>query len=189
MALPAHSGLALAAPARLHQCRHGLLRLGEGAQKTRNWTGRAILSEDSTVDGGSCQDQLPHRQSRSSLPASALCAAGGEAVFSVWKETWHASKLAGQVPCDVAMWNWRLPARGIASGGCYLLPDMRILHQVTSLSLPNAPMAQPVWRQCLSRISNLKSLDLYGSFREFDQLAGLPGLQSLEPGVALHARS
>ncbi|MCL2716022.1 MAG: hypothetical protein FWD68_15990 [Alphaproteobacteria bacterium] len=137
------------------------------------WT--PILSEDSTVDAGSSRIRclnihLDHRcrHLHLVLPEEklSLCVEGDLARFEA----------AGHVPRSVKL----APATGrTASGGCYLLPDMGILHQVTSLSLRNAPMAQPVSLECLSRFSNLKSLDLYGSFIDLDQLAGLPGLESL----------
>ncbi|WP_391574941.1 hypothetical protein, partial [Cohnella sp.] len=62
----------------------------------------------------------------------------------------------------------------------FLLPDLGELHQVTSLTLHNAPLAQPISLECLSRFPNLTSLSLWGNFCDLDLLARQAQLTNLE---------
>jgi hypothetical protein len=62
----------------------------------------------------------------------------------------------------------------------FLLPDLGELHQVTSLTLRNAPLAQPISLECLSRFPNLTSLSLWGNFCDLDLLAHQAQLTNLE---------
>ncbi|WP_262679811.1 hypothetical protein [Paenibacillus sp. J5C2022] len=61
-----------------------------------------------------------------------------------------------------------------------LLPDLGELHQVTCLTLKNAPLGQPISLECLHRFPNLNSLSLWGNFCDVDSLACHTGLKSLE---------
>ncbi|MCM3271738.1 hypothetical protein M3691_23385 [Paenibacillus elgii] len=62
----------------------------------------------------------------------------------------------------------------------FLLPDMGELHQVTSLTLRNAPLGQPISLECLNRFPNLSSLSLWGNFCDLDLLAHHARLTNLE---------
>lgn len=62
----------------------------------------------------------------------------------------------------------------------FLLPDMGELHQVTSLTLHNAPLGQPISLECLNRYPNLKSLSLWGNFCDLNLLAHHTQLTNLE---------
>ena len=62
----------------------------------------------------------------------------------------------------------------------FLLPDLGELHQVTSLTLRNAPLAQPISLECLSRFPNLTSLSLWGNFCDLDLLAHQARVTDLE---------
>lgn len=66
------------------------------------------------------------------------------------------------------------------SDGPFLLPDLGELHQVTSLTLQNAPLAQPISLECLRRFPNLTSLSLSGNFCGLDSLARHVRLMNLE---------
>ncbi|KMZ39822.1 MULTISPECIES: hypothetical protein [Bacillales] len=62
----------------------------------------------------------------------------------------------------------------------FLLPDLGELHQVTSLTLRNEPLAQPISLACLERFQNLTSLSLWGNFCDLELLAGQSQLTNLE---------
>ncbi|MFB6367695.1 hypothetical protein ACFCP7_27410, partial [Paenibacillus elgii] len=62
----------------------------------------------------------------------------------------------------------------------FLLPDLGELHQVTSLTLRNAPLGQPISLECLNRFPNLNSLSLWGNFCDLDLLAHQVQLTNLE---------
>lgn len=62
----------------------------------------------------------------------------------------------------------------------FLLPDLGLLHQVTSLTLVNEPFGQPVSLECLDRFPNLDSLSLWGNFCSLDLLARHTQLTNLE---------
>ncbi|MCP3776531.1 hypothetical protein NLX71_25125 [Paenibacillus sp. MZ04-78.2] len=62
----------------------------------------------------------------------------------------------------------------------FLLPDLGELHQVTSLTLRNAPLGQPISLECLNRFPNLNSLNLWGNFCDLDLLAHQAQLTNLE---------
>ncbi|GIP22230.1 hypothetical protein [Paenibacillus sp. J22TS3] len=62
----------------------------------------------------------------------------------------------------------------------FLMPDLGELHQVTSLSLQNAPLGQPISLECLDRFPNLDSLSLWGNFCDLDLLARHTRLTNLE---------
>nr|WP_208920403.1 hypothetical protein [Paenibacillus uliginis] len=60
------------------------------------------------------------------------------------------------------------------------LPDLGELHKVTSLTLHNAPLGQPISLDCLDRFPNLDSLSLWGNFCDMDLLARHAQLTNLE---------
>ncbi|MVP00712.1 hypothetical protein [Paenibacillus lutrae] len=62
----------------------------------------------------------------------------------------------------------------------FLLPDLGELQQVTSLTLHNAPLGQPISLECLDRFPNLNSLSLWGNFCDLDLLARHVRLTNLE---------
>ncbi|RAV23377.1 hypothetical protein [Paenibacillus contaminans] len=62
----------------------------------------------------------------------------------------------------------------------YLLPDLGELHQVTNLTLSNAPLGQPISLECLNRFPNLNSLSLWGNFCDLDLLVRQDRLTNLE---------
>ncbi|MFC4305323.1 hypothetical protein [Cohnella boryungensis] len=62
----------------------------------------------------------------------------------------------------------------------FVLPDLGDLYQVTSLTLHNAPMGQPISLECLNRFPNLNSLSLWGNFCDLILLAHLDRLTNLE---------
>ncbi|URN95878.1 MAG: hypothetical protein NAG76_06435 [Candidatus Pristimantibacillus lignocellulolyticus] len=62
----------------------------------------------------------------------------------------------------------------------FLLPDLGKLHQVTSLTLHNAPLGQPISLECLNRFPNLNSLSLWGNFCDVDLIAHHVQLTNLE---------
>ncbi|MBU5673621.1 hypothetical protein [Paenibacillus brevis] len=62
----------------------------------------------------------------------------------------------------------------------FRLPDLGELHQVTSLTLQNTPLGQPISLDCLDRFPNLNSLSLWGNFCDLDLSAGHAGLTNLE---------
>ncbi|AZS18510.1 hypothetical protein [Paenibacillus lutimineralis] len=62
----------------------------------------------------------------------------------------------------------------------FKLPDLGELHQVTSLTLENTPLGQPISLDCLDRFPNLDSLSLWGNFCDMDLLARYARLTNLE---------
>lgn len=62
----------------------------------------------------------------------------------------------------------------------FTLPDLGELHQVTSLTLQNMPLGQPISLDCLERFPNLDSLSLWGNFSDIDLLARHTRLTNLE---------
>ncbi|WP_051217439.1 hypothetical protein [Paenibacillus assamensis] len=62
----------------------------------------------------------------------------------------------------------------------FALADLGELHQVTSLTLQNKPMGQPISLDCLERFPNLDSLSLWGNFCNIDLLARQARLTNLE---------
>ncbi|MFC7677460.1 hypothetical protein [Paenibacillus sp. GCM10028914] len=62
----------------------------------------------------------------------------------------------------------------------YILPDLGVLHHVTSLTLQNTPLGQPISLECLNRFPNLDSLSLWGNFCDLDLLARHARLTNLE---------
>lgn len=62
----------------------------------------------------------------------------------------------------------------------FLLPDLGELHQVTSLTLQNTPLGQPISLESLNRYPNLNSLSLWGNFCDLDILAQHAKLTNLE---------
>jgi hypothetical protein len=62
----------------------------------------------------------------------------------------------------------------------FLLPDMGELHKVTSLTLQNTPLGQPISLECLNRFPNLTSLSLWGNFCDLDLMAYHTQLTNLE---------
>ncbi|WP_429843547.1 hypothetical protein [Brevibacillus sp. FIR094] len=66
------------------------------------------------------------------------------------------------------------------NNGPFLLPDLGELYQVTSLTLRNEPLAQPISLECLDRFQNLTSLSLWGNFCDLELLARHTQLTCLE---------
>ena len=62
----------------------------------------------------------------------------------------------------------------------FLLPDLGVLHKVTSLTLQNEPLAQPISLECLTRFQNLTSLSLWGNFCDLELLARQTQITNLE---------
>jgi len=62
----------------------------------------------------------------------------------------------------------------------FTLPDIGELHQVTSLTLQNKPLGQPISLDCLDKFPNLDSLSLWGNFCDMDLLARHAQLTNLE---------
>ncbi|MCQ6563464.1 hypothetical protein [Paenibacillus mendelii] len=62
----------------------------------------------------------------------------------------------------------------------FLLPDLGELHQVTSLTLQNSPLGQPISLDGLDRFPKLDSLSLWGNFCDMDSLARHARLTNLE---------
>ncbi|UQZ37496.1 hypothetical protein C2I18_11690 [Paenibacillus sp. PK3_47] len=62
----------------------------------------------------------------------------------------------------------------------FMLPDMGELQQVTSLTLQNTPLGQPISLDILDRFPNLDSLSLWGNFCKLDLLARQARLTNLE---------
>lgn len=62
----------------------------------------------------------------------------------------------------------------------FKLPDLGELHQMTSLTLENTPLGQPISLDCLDRFPNLDSLSLWGNFCDVDLLARHVQLTNLE---------
>ncbi|WP_268624382.1 hypothetical protein [Paenibacillus alvei] len=62
----------------------------------------------------------------------------------------------------------------------FTLPDLGDLHRVTSLTLRNTPLGQPISLDCLDRFPNLDSLSLWGNFCDMDLLARHARLTNLE---------
>lgn len=129
------------------------------ASKSR--IGRLTIKLSQT--GGRLRLTLPNRETS---PYFRLSVMGNLARFSA----------NGDMPLSLALVPRTSPRK---NGGSFQLPDMGALHQVTDLSLRSEPMTQPISLQCLSRFPNLKSLSLYGSFSNLDQLAGQPQLKNL----------
>ncbi|MDK8180162.1 hypothetical protein [Paenibacillus sp. UMB4589-SE434] len=62
----------------------------------------------------------------------------------------------------------------------FTLPDLGELHQVTSLTLQNTPLGQPISLDSLDRFPNLDSLSLWGNFCDMDLLVRHAQLTNLE---------
>lgn len=62
----------------------------------------------------------------------------------------------------------------------YVLPDLGVLHGVTSLSLHSEPLRQAISLNEIDRYPSLTSLSLRGSFTDWQALARLPKLENLE---------
>ncbi|MFY3704175.1 hypothetical protein ACOTD8_11510 [Achromobacter dolens] len=67
-----------------------------------------------------------------------------------------------------------------ASQAPYGLPDLGMLRSVTTLALYGEPLAQPISLQGIERFAGLERLSLWGGFSDWDALARLPHLKSLE---------
>ncbi|WZB76159.1 hypothetical protein WJ972_09935 [Achromobacter insuavis] len=67
-----------------------------------------------------------------------------------------------------------------ASQAPYVLPDLGMLRTVTTLALYGEPLAQPISLQGIERFAALEQLSLWGGFADWDALARLPRLKSLE---------
>lgn len=135
-----------------------------------------ILSADMVVDarqsnlhslhieldqsGGSLSLKLPKRHFR-------LSVAGDLSRFSA----------TGDMPYSLTLAPRTSRRRNAAP---FLLPDLGELHQVTSLTLQNEPLGQPISLECLDRFPNLNSLSLWGNFCDVDLLARHDRLTNLE---------
>lgn len=73
--------------------------------------------------------------------------------------------------------SWRTRRRSDAP---YVLPELGLLQQATSLSLHAAPLGQPISLQGIERFAALESLSLWGGFCDWDAPAALSGLDTLE---------
>ncbi|WP_042161251.1 hypothetical protein [Paenibacillus gorillae] len=62
----------------------------------------------------------------------------------------------------------------------FRLPDLGELYGVTSLTLQNEPLGQPISLSCLDHFPNLESLSLWGSFCDMELLASHVRLTNLE---------
>ncbi|ROU07034.1 hypothetical protein [Lysobacter enzymogenes] len=62
----------------------------------------------------------------------------------------------------------------------YALPDLGLLHAATSLSLHAGPLGQPISLAGIERFAALRSLSLWGGFSDWEALAELKDLDSLE---------
>lgn len=62
----------------------------------------------------------------------------------------------------------------------FLLPGLGEMHQVTSLTLQNAPLGQPISLECLDRFPSLDSLSLWGNFCGLELLSRHVRLSNLE---------
>ncbi|MFF2089448.1 hypothetical protein [Paenibacillus sp. NPDC058174] len=62
----------------------------------------------------------------------------------------------------------------------FRLPDFGELHGVTSLTLQNEPLGQPISLSCLDHFPNLESLSLWGNFCDMELLASHVQLTNLE---------
>ncbi|USB33189.1 hypothetical protein [Paenibacillus sp. YPG26] len=84
---------------------------------------------------------------------------------------------AGDMPASLLL----APRTGRRRGDApYFMPDLGELHQVTSLTLRNAPLGQPISLDGLDRFPNLVSLSLWGNFCGLDQLGRHTRLTNLE---------
>lgn len=85
--------------------------------------------------------------------------------------------VTGAVPSLLALH----PALGRRAGQTpYVLPDLGVLQGVTTLALYGEPLAQPISLRGLERFPALTHVSLWGGFADWDALARLPHLQSLE---------
>ena len=62
----------------------------------------------------------------------------------------------------------------------YVLPDLGLLQQASSLSLDGGPMGQAISLQGIERFPALTQLMLWGRFADWDALLRLPHLRALE---------
>lgn len=62
----------------------------------------------------------------------------------------------------------------------YVLPDLGVLQGVSALALYGQPLAQAISLQGIERFPALEHLSLWGAFTDWQALARLPGLKSLE---------
>ncbi|WP_374705345.1 hypothetical protein [Paenibacillus radicis (ex Gao et al. 2016)] len=62
----------------------------------------------------------------------------------------------------------------------FRLPDLGELYGVTSLTLQNEPLGQPISLSCLDHFPNLDSLSLWGNFSDMELLASHARLTNLE---------
>lgn len=73
------------------------------------------------------------------------------------------------------------PALGRRPGQApYVLPDLGMLQGVSALALYGQPLAQAISLQGIERFPALEHLSLWGAFTDWQALARLPGLKSLE---------
>ncbi|MGE7418717.1 hypothetical protein [Methylobacterium tarhaniae] len=83
---------------------------------------------------------------------------------------------AGEVPAMLAL----TPRLGRAGEAPYALPDLGQLHRASSVTLGGKPMGRPISLKGLQAFTGLESLSLWGSFADWESLAGLRALRNLE---------
>lgn len=135
-----------------------------------------ILSEDTTVDASmsnihSLHIQMSPSDGRLSLKLPERCY-----LLGVSGDLAHFSA-TGDMPSSLTL-SPRTSRR--KKDTPFLMPDLGELYQVTSLSLHNGPLAQPISLECLDRFPNLSSLSLWGNFCDLDLLARHTRLTNLE---------
>ncbi|WP_433944739.1 hypothetical protein [Paenibacillus sp. SN-8-1] len=138
------------------------------------WT--PILSEDTIVDASlsdlhSLHIKLHLSNGRLSLKLPKRCF-----LLGVYGDLTHFSA-TGDLPSSLLLAPRTSRRKNVPP---FLMPDLGELHQVTSLTLQNAPLGQPVSLECLNRFPNLSSLSLWGNFCGLDLLAHHTRLTNLE---------
>lgn len=82
----------------------------------------------------------------------------------------------GPLPTTLAL----LPALGRGTDGAVSLPDLGPLRDVRNVTLSGKPLARPISLRSLAAFREIETLSLWGSFTDWDALAELSALQTLE---------
>jgi len=82
----------------------------------------------------------------------------------------------GSLPTTLAV----LPALGRGTDGAVTLPDLGPLAHVQSVILSGKPLARPISLRSLAVFREITTLSLWGSFTDWDALAELSALETLE---------